>query len=276
MFRFKRITNCLLAALDWISHNLCISAAGIGQPIPWDWVVRSDDPAQGGCASGILGTYAVVNLCTSLLGLFFGHRKILSRMSAGKLGKPGSTAWRYSWIFTLLIHFAANAVIAAIIKTTPGYGSGFQIWQLMLFLTTRPRIGWILGVLLARTGDGHPWASFGMSQFVAESILTLPAAYFMGQTVGFAVKQGFYSPSLDQTWPQNDPNPMIMYGGALWWLISAAILLPLLVWTSWAAITDLSKDMIRRMQLLTLAIIPTLWLAQWLFSAGYFTTAGPL
>lgn len=60
-------------------------------------------------------TYAAVNLGTSVLGLAFGHRRFLKRMSFEGLGKPGDTLWRFTWIITVCLHFATNALIAYMI-----------------------------------------------------------------------------------------------------------------------------------------------------------------
>jgi hypothetical protein len=131
------------AAVDWINQNLCNARYSLGGPydncIPWIWALRSDNPARSGCESAILGIYAAENLCTSLLGLVIGHRPTVHKLTRGLFGKPGSNSARYTWIIGVCLHFAANALIANIIKRTPGYGSDFKIWQLTLFLTTRPR-----------------------------------------------------------------------------------------------------------------------------------------
>jgi hypothetical protein len=114
------------------------------QYLPWTWTVKPSDPNTH-CppASSILGTFAVVNVLVSIIGLIFGNRLVANFVSCGVFGRPGSTGWAYLWIITLALQFGSNAVAAAIIKHTSGYGSGFAIIELMLFYITRPRLSWI-------------------------------------------------------------------------------------------------------------------------------------
>jgi hypothetical protein len=112
--------------------------------IPWSWVIKPDG-GQVSCpsASATLGTFAVVNAVVTVLSLFMGNRLLLHYLSGGKLGKPESHSWRYMWLVTFGLQLAANAIVARI-YTRSGNEDSPRIWQLVLFFTTRPRLGWLV------------------------------------------------------------------------------------------------------------------------------------
>jgi hypothetical protein len=113
--------------------------------IPWSWVVKPD-AGQVACpaASATLGTFAAVNGVVAALNLVIGNRVVLYSLSCGMLGKPGSHSWRYMWLVTFGIQLAANALVAWLYRITPGYNDSASTWQLVLFFTTRPRLGWLV------------------------------------------------------------------------------------------------------------------------------------
>jgi hypothetical protein len=124
------------------THNL--------QYLPWTWSVKSSDPnAHCPQASSILGTFAIINVLVSLIGLVFGNRVVTNKISCGIFGKLGSSAYQYMWILTVVLQFSSNILVASIIKHTPGYGDDFSISQLMLFFIARPRLSWIFLTVVA-------------------------------------------------------------------------------------------------------------------------------
>jgi hypothetical protein len=114
--------------------------------LPWEWTIVSTDPETHTCpsVSGILTTFAVVNVAASFLSIIFGHRRLVNKLTKGKLGKPFSKNWKWTWIITVGLNLLANAIIGAIIKHSAGYAADFKLWQLMLFLLARPRLSWIV------------------------------------------------------------------------------------------------------------------------------------
>lgn len=69
------------------------------QYLPWTWTVKPSDLSTH-CppASSILGTFAVVNVLVSIIGLIFGNRLVVNFVSCGvfgRPGRPGSTGWAY-------------------------------------------------------------------------------------------------------------------------------------------------------------------------------------
>jgi hypothetical protein len=120
------------------------------QYLPWNWTVKSSNPsAHCPPASSILGTFAIVNILVSLIGLVFGNRVVTNKITCGLFGKPGGSAWQYMWILTLVLQFSSNILVATIIKHTPGYGDDFSIRQLMLFFIARPRLSWMFLSMVA-------------------------------------------------------------------------------------------------------------------------------
>jgi len=171
--------------------------------VPFDWVIT---PAGGGPAkicpgpSLILGTFAAINAAAGLASLVLGSRRVIRMLTCGMLGKPDSKAWGYMWIVNLALQLGANVVVALLIKSTPGYLSTFSVGELVLFFTTRPRLGWMflsLAQFLSNpTVFGTPkqstWWSSALSCSLAEVLQQIIAMYFMGRTAAFAAPRGYY------------------------------------------------------------------------------------
>jgi hypothetical protein len=143
-------------------------------------------------------------------------------------------------MFSLSLHLASNAVTAYIIQTKPGYGSDFKIWEYTVFTTTRPRFGWVLASFLATiskpiaTEDGifiyRPWLAPFLGAFISEVILMLPAGYYIGWSVHFAIGYGFYSAYSIQIGFLGLSFEQMMYGAALCWIVCSSLLFPLSLW----------------------------------------------
>ena len=112
--------------------------------IPWSWVVKPG-AGQVNCpsASATLRTFAIVNGVVVFLSLIVGNRAFLYSLSGKRLGKSSSHTWRYMWLVTFGLQLAANALVASI-YTSSGNKNSPTIWQLVLFFTTRPRLGWLV------------------------------------------------------------------------------------------------------------------------------------
>lgn len=114
--------------------------------LPWSWTITSADENIHTCPSvtGILSTFAIVNAAVCFASILFGHRSIVKFTTCGCMGKTASRSWWYMWPAPIMLNLAANALIAIIIKRSPGYHANFKIWELMLFLLARPRLSWII------------------------------------------------------------------------------------------------------------------------------------
>ncbi|OCL14639.1 carbohydrate-binding module family 18 protein [Glonium stellatum] len=147
----KSLEHCLLENGCQSGCTLFIKNATL--LIPWTWTVKPtpEEALRHPCPSvgSILTTFAVINIISGTLSTVFGHRIVVNKVSFGLFGKRGGNSWTYMWIMPLTIQLSANAIIASMIKRTPGYGNDFTVAQLMLFFAARPRISWILVMLLS-------------------------------------------------------------------------------------------------------------------------------
>jgi hypothetical protein len=212
-------------------------------------------------ASSILGTFAIVNVLVSLVGLVFGNRIVVNKISCGFLGRLGSRGWEYMWILTLALQFGSNILVATIIKHTEGYRNDFSIPELMLFFITRPRLSWIFlsvvsnvrrktnkkrpplpehsrGTPLTRYGSSgygehsnppessfyeRPWEGSYMSQLIAEVILQLINLYTAGRIANFAATHGHYK--INQDYHSLPRAAHLIYAGALLFTVALPMFL---------------------------------------------------
>lgn len=122
------------------------------QLLPWGWTITAEDATLVTCpsASRVLGTFALVNVAVTTLGVIFGNRYVLNRLTCGRFfNNKDSKTHRFMWIINVALQLGANALIGAIVQRTPGYKADFKIWELMLFFTVRPRLSWIALMLLS-------------------------------------------------------------------------------------------------------------------------------
>ncbi|ORX97909.1 hypothetical protein BCR34DRAFT_607108 [Clohesyomyces aquaticus] len=195
--------GCDSASKDFITEQICTGIAYT----PWDWTVQHNEHSAAAmnkassCPSParILGTFAAINVVVAIGSIVLGHRLVVYRLTCGLLGKPNSSLWKVLWVLPVGLQLGANALIAYLIKITPGYGNGFSLYQLTLFLCARPRLTWFIGVVLATSSrlNGKnqlqqrksPWQSFGFTQIIAEFILQGLMTISVGYTAGFAAKR---------------------------------------------------------------------------------------
>jgi formate/nitrite transporter FocA (FNT family) len=132
---------------------------------PWSWTITSENQSVHTCpsVSKILSTFAVVNAAVCFVSIIFGNRYVVkfgearivggeklrnntnkTIVTCGALGKVNTSSWKFMWILTVGLNLIANAIVAAIIKHSPGYLATFKVWELMLFLLARPRLSWII------------------------------------------------------------------------------------------------------------------------------------
>lgn len=84
-----------------------------------------------------------------IISVIGGHRKVVNKLTFGILGKDNSSkSYNFMWILTVCLNLSGSATNAFIMKNTKGYGERFNVGQVMLFYTTRPRITWIFAGLL--------------------------------------------------------------------------------------------------------------------------------
>jgi hypothetical protein len=285
--------------------------------IPWPWTITPLTSSNHHCPppSVILGTFAGINIIATVLGVVLGNRRvsrgILRFLTCGYWGKKNtkqSQDWKYMWIFTLGLQLGANAINAWITLNAPGYdrANDPKLWDLMLFLTTRPRISWIALVSLSIEGadgtkDGS-WTSAGRQAAVAESILQLVGTYYMGRTVHWGSRHGYYS--VHHTDFQQGRAVRLMIAGSVVSLAMTCGSVILMILYAVSLHANLRKDDRHRHrhrdrdrdrdsgdlrngdepfeedapfithQAVNSAIMP--WIGSWVFMAGYVKVAGSL
>ncbi|KAI9769095.1 MAG: hypothetical protein M1840_004446 [Geoglossum simile] len=266
-----------------ITLYLLVSPTVASQPqpaelIPWHWSVKPNSTTTFHCPAprSTLGTFAVVNVVTSTLAVIFGNRKVASVLTAGLFGKERSSSWKFFWLVSLGLQLGANAIVALVIRRTDGFDSTFAVGDLVLFYTTRPRISWlILGFLnIGSVTDGSSqWGAAFRQTVIAEIILQLVAIWYMGGTVRFALKHGYYKLHANFGL-QHGGAARMMYGGALFYLVTMISNIPFLYFF---VLRNFSRE---NLELFVAGFITlsctTSWIGSWLFWAGYVRLAGDL
>lgn len=205
--------------------------------IPFDWVITANTTSDTSqiCprSSLVLGTFAAINVIAATLNLILGSDRVVSKLSCGLLGKPDSGGWRYMWVVSLGLQLESNALIAMVVKNTPGFLNTFDVGDLVLFLTTRPRLNWaflVIGHFLCESpfstvkadGKRTNWWSAATSAAVAEIILQLIGFYTMGRTAAFATGRGYYKEWTTE-YRALPSSAKLMYGGAMYYLTFGAV-----------------------------------------------------
>ena len=134
------------------TDNNRADAAGLREKrLPKAWVIVPKDGTAATCpdSSSSLGTIAVVNVDSVLLGWILGNRSVVHRLTCGLLGRHSTPhwSWMFLWILPAGMHVAVNTVVAAIIHSHPEYTTTFNFADLAILFFTRPRAGWIPVVL---------------------------------------------------------------------------------------------------------------------------------
>ncbi|KAF2472861.1 uncharacterized protein BDR25DRAFT_11963 [Lindgomyces ingoldianus] len=131
--------------------------------LPWGWTITPKDDSLVICpsASKILGTFALVNIVVTALSVVFGNRYTFYRLTGRRFFKnKNSKLHRVMWIVNVALQLGANALIGRIFQKTPGYNADFKIWELMLFFTVRPRLSWIVLMLLSQYEVHNPTVTY--------------------------------------------------------------------------------------------------------------------
>jgi hypothetical protein len=121
----------------------------------------------------------------ALLTPILGRRTVVQRVTFGIFGKPHSRGWYLTGPLTVVLHIVSNAANAWMVKRTKGF---YQVHtgELMLLWLTRPRMAWMIVILV-------PWQSrdvmyFGVaaSSLFAEVVLQIISTFYIGRAVEYA------------------------------------------------------------------------------------------
>jgi len=148
---------------------------------------------------------------------FLGRRTFVEYITKGVCGKPHSRGWLFTGPAAIILHFGSNAINAYLIHQTSGFEQ-INVGKLILLWCTRPRLTWMIVVLIPWQAKEAMYFSVAVSTLVAEVTLQIASSYYMGYAANYARVQKFFSLGhLNQTPHGNDA--LLMYAGALLWLV---------------------------------------------------------
>ena len=165
-----------------------------------------------------LGVFAAANVAMLLLTPYFGRREVVERMTFGLLGQPHSRSWIFMGPLLAALQLLVNSVNALIIRSISGY-SRIDIKTLVLLWCTRPRMAWMVIILIPYQVKEVMYFSCAASSLVAELILQFLSSYTFGIVANHARSQGFYKLDHRLDSAPNGTAAKLMYAGALFWLI---------------------------------------------------------
>ncbi|KAK3682404.1 hypothetical protein B0T22DRAFT_539483 [Podospora appendiculata] len=235
-------SSCTLAfdRRDWLTYlnSTCAATAGAAWTgLPSNWtdllsiqvsdlrprqsVVRSTsywDTILCPSPESSLGVFAAVNVAMLLLTPILGRRTVVSKLTVGLLGKPHSQGWMFMGPVMAALQSAANAGNIALIKATPGYED--TDWKtLMMLWYTRPRLAWLVVFLIQFQVDEAMYFSCAATTLTTEIILQILGSYVMGTVASHARVQKFYTNALAVAAVPRGKDAMLMYVGAIFWLV---------------------------------------------------------
>jgi hypothetical protein len=281
--RFGCDHNCRDIILRWPAS---VNPGSVQALIPWNWTMDGlDGHGARKCpsTSRILGMFAAVNIASTVLSVIVGGDGVVrslccrpNRIYSRDEPSKESIAWR--WIMPVALQLTANAIIAVLIKATPGYGGNFSILELTIFYAARPRMSWFVLVWL---GMDKTFRRTAMAQAGAEVCLQVIAAYTMGRTASYGVGHGWLV--IGRLNGSLGDDAQLMYSGSLFYMVTGSI--GTIAGIYWLLKTctgelgvedDIQEDVVG----LALFLVPILlifnWLGAWLFWAGFVKVAGDL
>lgn len=228
---------------SWLDYRNLSDTAYI-QLFPWAWDVQlnATELANGTanrtvndafqvleqCPSvqSALLSFAIVNLVVFVASIVTANRKVTHHMTCKCCGGPkGGTCWPLMAILSVAFNLAANVVNAFLTKATPGYHH-VPLVPLILLWCTRPRLAWFVIILVwitkKRNWDQTLYLDSAVAALMAEVILQITGAVYMGISVNHARVYGFYRADRVKYTPHGT-DALIMYYGALLWTASVGI-----------------------------------------------------
>ncbi|OAP58992.1 hypothetical protein AYL99_06289 [Fonsecaea erecta] len=210
--------------------------------LPWSWRIQiapdksfnttstgSDPPQECPSTVSSLVAFAAVNAAMALLVPIFGRRDVMKKLTFRQCGHRGSRMWLLTGPAAVILHVASNVVGAYIIKSTPGYG-GVNVGELVLLWCTRPRISWMIIALIPWQAEDAIYFSVASSTLLAEVILQLLGAYYMGVATNYARVQKFYTVGRLQH-ASRGKDAAVMYAGSIMWLSVMFIAVATCLWS---------------------------------------------
>lgn len=168
---------------------------------PWDWRVEynataavdyADSTSFTACPSlaAKLLAFAIVNVVVFIVSLVLGRRDVVYHLTCHCCGKRGSRMWVLTALIAVALNLGANAVNAAITKSTPGFSQA-PIGGLILLWASRPRMAWAVALLVKVQKNQSIYFTQAFSALLAETILQLVGAVYIGITLNYARTTGY-------------------------------------------------------------------------------------
>ncbi|KAI9760495.1 MAG: hypothetical protein M1840_002405 [Geoglossum simile] len=209
---------------------------------PWQWQVNHQQNATVGANATIyscpsiqakLGSFAAINIVVFAVAAIVGRRTVVKRITFGHWGKRGDhSAVVFTAILSVVLNLVANLINAAIIRRNAGF-QHVNIGNLLLLWASRPRLAWGAGLLVKFERGKDMYTSLGASAILAEVILQVIGSVYIGITGNWARRYHFYLAHRLDNVPHGQ-DALVMYGGALLWLVSIglAAIMAFLTYTS--------------------------------------------
>jgi hypothetical protein len=210
---------------NWTDLDALSDVAYLGL-FPWRWQVRNETGTNGttpqsdcASASAELGSFAVINLIVLLVSVLLSRRTFVERMTFGRCGKAGSSMWILTGVLSFMLSVAANFINALLVHHSPGYGH-VPVGSLVLFWSTRPRMAWIVILLVNIQTENSQYLGSAASAALSETLQQLVGLTYVGRTANYARVNGLFSTSrLDHIPRAYDAT--LMYRGSVLILVSA-------------------------------------------------------
>ncbi|CZR69057.1 uncharacterized protein PAC_18958 [Phialocephala subalpina] len=174
-----------------------------------------------------LASFAINNAIIGIATLLLGRRTIIKWLTKGYYGTAGMKSWPLFSILIASIGIFATFINAVLIKRTPNFSSP-DIGTLVLFFATRPRMAWIATALVPVQKGQSMYISTGVTTLLSEFLLQIIASVFMFKTVVFGAPRGYFQQNFLQHIPSTW-SALLLYCGALIWVVSSAIFFLLLI-----------------------------------------------
>ncbi|KAJ9653329.1 hypothetical protein H2198_007471 [Neophaeococcomyces mojaviensis] len=213
-----------------------LSAAAYAQLFPWNWNVRFDeseltqqpdvDRAKCPTPNATLLSLGVINIVVFIASLASANRHVVYALTFRKFGgDKGGKWWPASALLAVAINVVGNTINAFLVTSRAGYHH-VPFGSLVLFWCTRPRLAWLVIVMVWATKvlqwDMTVYVEAAVSAIMAEVILQAIAAVYLGMTVNHARANQFYLlRHLNETPHGRDAH--IMYAGALLWIVGVGL-----------------------------------------------------
>ena len=201
--------------------------------LPWKWTIR---PAPNATAtahhcpstSAKIASFALINAIVGVSTLFLGRRTVVNRLTCGFLGNAGSPTWPLVSLFVVAINLLANFINALSIHKLTGYVVP-SIGTLVIFWMSRPRLAWLATALGPVQKEQSMYVSLAASALLTEFVLQSVGAVFIGRTVVFAARNGYYKINALQFAPKKT-SALMMFAGALLWVVSIGSFYLYVIW----------------------------------------------